>query len=65
MATTQFLVRFDSEELEKFRKKYPWDGSLSKLCNQVLREFNELTQEVPSPSELTTQAVQNVVKRHY
>lgn len=65
MATESKLIRFEKEELDKFLAKYPWHGSLSQLCNQVLKDFNELTKDVPSPAGLATRATANVIQKHY
>lgn len=67
MATnsTGRFIRFKTEELETFEKRFPWHGSLTQFLNQCLADFNEQYKDVPTPSAVATKAVANVIGRSY
>lgn len=58
-------IRFDTEQLAKFEKNFPWYGSLTQFVNQCLRDFNEQYEAIPTPTTIATKAVSNVIKRSY
>lgn len=63
--TVPVLIRPPKDEVDKFKEFLPWRGDLSSFLVQCLEEFNRQTAGQKSPSQLTTEAVSNVVRQSY
>jgi hypothetical protein len=63
--TVAVLIRPPKDEVDKFKEYLPWRGDISSFLVQCLEEFNRLTEGNKSPSQLTTEAVNNVVRQRY
>lgn len=60
-----FLIRIPASKKQAFEDMYPWHGTLSQFFLQCLDEFLELQKGQPTPSQLTHDAVANVVRKSY
>lgn len=59
------LVRVPTSKIEAFKALQPWHGALTQFWLQCLDQFLELQKDHPTAAELTTQAVNHVVRERY
>jgi hypothetical protein len=59
--TIERSVRFDTETLLWFDQHFPWRGSISQLCNQVLMDFREAWGDSPPPTTVVRQVTRKLV----
>lgn len=59
------LVRLPKSHVDRFKDLQPWHGTISNFMQQALAEFLKLSEGQKTPSDLTSEAVSNVVRRSY